>query len=235
MIRLPLCLLVPAALALGVGGLAAQGSFEGVVHYRMSGQGGQAMEPVYYVKGGKTRVEMNAGGQMAVMLVDLESGAMTALMPAQKMYITMNVGAMAQNLSQDRAQTDADVKFEPTGQKETIAGITCEHYRATESKNEGEADLCLAKGMGTFMGVSMPAGGGPMSGMGRMPGMGSMPPGAAEFAKTFKDGAFMLKMDLKRSGKTEMTMVATQVEKKPLDAALFVPPSDYREMRMPGR
>jgi hypothetical protein len=65
--------------------------------------------------------------------------------------------------------------------------------------------------------------------------MGSMPPGAAEFAKTFKDGAFMLKMDLKRSGKTEMTMVATQVEKKPLDAALFVPPSDYREMRMPGR
>ncbi len=234
MVRSPLCLLVPTALMLGSGGLAAQGSFEGVVHYRMTGQGGQAMDPVYYIKGAKTRVEMNAGGQMAVMLMDLASGTMTALMPAQKMYITMNVGAMAQNL-QDRAHPDPDVKFEPTGQKETIAGISCEHYRMTQSKDDTQADFCLAKGMGTFMGLSVPAGGGPMSGMGRMPGMGSLPPGAAEFAKTLKDGAFLLKMDFRKSDKNEMSMVATQVEKKSLDPGLFAPPSDYREMKMPGR
>jgi hypothetical protein len=30
-------------------------------------------------------------------------------------------------------------------------------------------------------------------------------------------------------------MVVTQLEKKSLDAGLFVPPSDYHEMRMPGR
>lgn len=235
MVRSPLCLLVPAALMLGSGALAAQGSFEGVVHYRMTGQGGQVMEPVYYVKGGKARVEMNAAGQMAIMLIDVESGAMTALMPAQKMYITMNVAAMAQNLPQDRAHPDADVKFAPTGQKETIAGITCEHYRMTQSKDDTQADFCLAKGMGTFMGLNVPAGGGPMSGMGRLPGMGSLPPGAAEFAKTFKDGAFLLKMDLKESDKNEMSMVATQVDRKSLDPALFAPPSDYREMKMPGR
>ena len=234
MVRSPLCLLVPAALALASGGLAAQGSFEGVVHYRMTGQGGQAMEPVFYIKGGKTRVEMNAGGQMAAILMDLESGAITALMPAQKMYITMNMGAMARNLPQGNARADADVKFEATGEQETIAGITCEHYRATQTKDDTQADLCLAKGMGMFMGVSMPAGKGPMGGMGGMGGMGSLPPGAKEFAKTFKDGAFLLKMDVKKSGKTEMSMVVTQLEKKSLDAGLFVPPSDYREMRMPG-
>jgi hypothetical protein len=41
-------------------------------------------------------------------------------------------------------------------------------------------------------------------------------------------------MDLRKSGKTEMSMVVTQIEKKPLDSGLFVPPGDYREMRMPG-
>jgi hypothetical protein len=235
MLRSSTCLLIPAVLALGAGGLAAQRSFEGVVQYRMTGQGGQPMEPVYYVKGGKTRLEMNTRGQMGVMLIDLESGAMTALMPAQKMYLTMNVGAMAQGLSAEHPHDEANVKIEPTGQKETIAGIACEHYRITGSEDEAQADVCLAKGMGTFMGVSAPAAGGPMSGMGRMPGMGAMPPGAAELAKQFKDGAFLLKMDLKKSGKTEMSMVATRVERKSLDASLFAPPSDYREMKMPGR
>jgi hypothetical protein len=235
MVRASTYVLVPAALALGAGGLAAQGSFEGVVHYRLTGESGPAIEPVYYVKGGKTRIEMNARGQTVVMLMDVASGSMTTLMPAQRMYITMNVGAMAQNFAPERRQDDADVTIEPTGEKETIAGIACEHYRVKQSKEEGEADLCLAHGMGTFMGVSVPAGGGPMSGMGRMPGLGTMPPGMAELAKRFKDGAFLLKMDLKKSGGTEMSLVATQVERKTLDANLFAPPSDYREMRMPGR
>jgi hypothetical protein len=235
MLRSPTYLLIPAALALGAGGLAAQGSFEGVVQYRVTGQGGEPMEPVYYVKGGKTRLEMSAGGQMAIMLVDVESGSVTALMPAEKMYMTMSVAAMAQNLPAAHAHGDVSVKIEPTGEKETIAGISCEHYRVTQSKDDAQADLCLAKGMGSFMGVRAPAGGGPMSGMGRMPGMGMAPPGAAELTKLLKDGAFLLKMDVKKSGKTEVTMVATRVERRSLDASLFAPPSDYREMRMPGR
>ena len=235
MLRSPTYLLVPAALALGAGGLAAQGSFEGVVQYRMTGQSGQPMEPVYYVKGGKIRLEMNAGGQMAIVLVDVESGSMTALMPAEKMYLTMSVAAMAQNLPAAHAPSDVSVKIEPTGEKETVAGISCEHYRVTQSKDDTQADLCLAKGMGSFMGLSAPAAGGPMTGMGRMPGMGMVPPGAAELAKQFKDGAFLLKMNVKKSGKTEVTKVATRVERKSLDASLFAPPSDYREMRMPGR
>ena len=35
-------------------------------------------------------------------------------------------------------------------------------------------------------------------------------------------------------GKKEVVMEATRVEKKTLDASLFVPPPDYTEMKMPG-
>jgi hypothetical protein len=234
MIRSLTYLLIPGALALGSGGLAAQGAFEGVVHVRLSGQGGQAMEPVYYIKGGKTRVEMNANDQTVVMLMDVGSGAMTTLMPAQKMYLTMNMGTAAEQRLRGDARTDADLRFAATGQKETIAGIPCEHYSATRPKDGGQIDLCLARGMGTFLGVSIPAGNGPMGSLGKMGGMGSLPPGAEQFAKTFKDGAFLLKMEAKQAGRTEMTMVVTQLERKPLDASLFTPPRDYREMRMPG-
>ena len=227
-------LLIPAALALGAGGLAAQGSFEGAVQVRISGQGGQAIPPVYYIKGGKTRVEMNASGQTAVMLMDLDAGTMLALMPAQKMYLTMDIETTAGQFPKERARAGADLTFKATGQRETIAGVPCEHYGATDPEDGSQVDLCLAKGMGTFLGVSVPAGNGPMGSMGRMGGMGSLPPGAEQFARTFKDGAFLLKMEAKKGGKAEMTMVVTRLEKKPLDASLFAPPKDYRAMRMPG-
>jgi hypothetical protein len=232
-IRLPV---LAVMLGLTPSALAAQGSFEGILHYSMSAQG-QNVEPVFYVKGGKTRVEMNmGGGQAAVMLLDAESGKSMVLMPAQKMYMAMDFGAMMQGQPRPEPKA-ADVKFEATGHTETVAGITCEHYLATDQKEGTEADMCLAKGMGFFMGMSAPPGrGGPMGGMGGMGGgMGAnLPPAAQEAAKSLKDGAFLLKMELKRGGKVEATMVATRVERKPLDSALFSPPSDYHEMKMPG-
>jgi hypothetical protein len=223
MIRL---LTLPAVAGVMPPVLAAQGSFEGILHYSMNA-GGEVVEPVYYVKGGKTRVEMNMGGQQAVMLLDTESGRSVVLMPAQKMYMAMDVGAMMRGQPRPEPQA-ADVKFEATGRTETVAGITCEHYLATDQKEGTEADMCLAKGMGFFMGMSAP-----MGGMGG--GMGAnLPPAAQEAAKSLKDGAFLLKMELRKGGKVEATMVATQVERKPLDSSLFSPPSDYREMKMPG-
>jgi hypothetical protein len=224
-------LALPVAMGFLPSALAAQGSFEGILRYSMNARG-QNVEPAFYVKGGKTRVEMNMGGQQAVMLLDAESGQSVMLMPEQKMYMAMNFGAMMQG--QQRPAAAADVKFEATGRTETVAGITCEHYLATDQKEGTEADMCLAKGMGFFMGMSAPpGGGGPMGGMGGGMGAG-LPPAAQEAAKSLKDGAFLLKMELKRGGSVEATMTATQVERKSLDAALFVPPSDFREMKMPG-
>jgi hypothetical protein len=35
-------------------------------------------------------------------------------------------------------------------------------------------------------------------------------------------------------GKKQVVLEATRVEKKALDSSLFVPPPDYKEMKIPG-
>ena len=73
---------------------AAQQTFEGVVEYDMITDN-HTIHTIYYQKGSHVRTEMNAGGQTAAMIMDGAAGTMTTLVPAQKMYMTMNFRAMA--------------------------------------------------------------------------------------------------------------------------------------------
>ena len=56
----------------------------------------------------------------------------------------------------------------------------------------------------------------------------------SDAAKLFADGFFPLKVVNTEKGKKEVVLEATRVEKKALEASLFVPPPDYTEMKMPG-
>jgi hypothetical protein len=224
----------PLALVARPATVTAQGSFEGVVHYDMTGPNGQTVQPVYYVKGAKTRMVMSAGGQEMVMLMDNDAGKWMALMPQQKMYMTMDLGAMAERMPKsDTPGATPEFTLEATGKTETIAGISCDDYHLNVAEKGTEADLCVAKGMGYFMGMSAPSRGGMMGRMGDAMS-GNMPSGWQQYARALEGGAFLLRMEMRKGGKTQMSMVATDVEKKPLDDDLFAPPSDYREMKMPG-
>jgi hypothetical protein len=60
-----------------------------------------------------------------------------------------------------------------------------------------------------------------------------------QLAKQFKDGAFVLKMDMRQNGQPRLTMEVTKLEKKRVDDSIFVLPEGFQDMSammkgMPG-
>jgi hypothetical protein len=214
---------------------AQSGAFEGVVAYKMAGKGaGAEMTQMY--KGTKSRTEINSGGQTTAMIMDMAAGTMMVLMPPQKAYMVMDMKKMeglAGMFGKGKKDTGAGggavsalASIKATGRKDTIAGHACEYYVMGE---KGEAEVCSAKGLGMFMMGQSPMGGA-MSSLAALAALGTN----ADAAKMFADGFFPLKVVNTEGGKKEVVIEATRVEKKSLDASLFVPPPDYKEMKMPG-
>lgn len=210
--------------------LAAQGAFEGVVDYRLRQDDGSTITSTSYVKGNKTRSEMSVEGHTAVMIMDNDKGQWITLMPEQKQYVVMDIRKMAEAAKAMPQEKDdgamKDFSFRATGRKETIAGITCEHYLMSVAKGETAMDMCLAKGMGSFMGMWGGAGVEAMGGGAPARG-GAMTSAMKQAERTMKDGAFLLKLETSFKGKRQMTMEATRVVRQKVDAALLAPPAGY--------
>ena len=215
--------------------VAQAAGFEGVVVYKMPAKGA-AGELTQMYKGTKTRTEVSDGKQTTAMIMDMTAGTMTVLMPPQKQYMVMDMKKMGQGLSgllgKGRKDTGsagggaAMPKITATGRKETIAGHECEYYLMGD---KGETEICSAKGLGMFTMGQPPMGGGSAS-LAALAAMSTNP----DAAKLFADGFFPLKVVNVKGGKNEVVMEATRVEKKTLEPSLFVPPPDYKEMKMPG-
>jgi len=215
---------------LAAGRTEAQSAFEGVVKFKM-GMGKDLGEMTQMYKGTKARTEFTgAGGQGGAMIMDMTAQSMIMLVPQQKMYMVMDMkkmAAMAKNMPGARGQgapaggTAAPPAITATGKTDTVAGYSCEYYVVGDTQ---KMEICAAKGLGMFgMGQS------PMGRMGANPLAVLSDPA---YAKIFRDGFFPLK--IRSLDKNEVLMEATQVEKKTLDASLFVPPPDYKEMQMPS-
>jgi hypothetical protein len=215
----PLLVLLATALPAGLSG---QG-FEGRVTLEISGGAGRpANDAVVLVKGTKTRLEMAAPGMPGMevyMIMDEESGTVISVMPSQRMYVTMDALKAAGRSSEGSKAP----KITRTGRTEKIAGISCEHVLLDEGGGE-QMDVCGASGMGFFgmRGKHGPMGGG-----------AALPPGYAELAREFKDGFFPLTVDRVRGGSRERMVTVKSIERKPLDQALFEPPTGFRRMDMP--
>ena len=202
------------------GALLAQG-FEGRITAEMSGMPNQAgSEVVILTKGGKSRMDMSMQGMDVYMIIDGASGTMTSVIPAQRMFMKMNLNEAAQSMGGARNQTPP--KITRTGKHESIAGKDCEHILMTTQR--GEMDMCVAKGMGFFTGP----GGGPMS---RGP---SMPVGYEELMKEFKDGFFPLRIEMIEGTKRTQVLNVKKIEPASLDASMFAPPAGFQEMTMPA-
>ena len=149
------------------------------------------------------------------MLYDGSTKSTAMVMPAQKMYV--DASAMAGMTGQAAAAADHKTfEFKMTGRKETIAGYECEHMIVTG--DDGQYDICGAKGLGTFATMNNPMGG---RGGGASDGwMRGMP-------KDF----FPLKVQ-KVGG--EVVLEVMKIEKKSLDANLFKVPDGFTKMDMSG-
>lgn len=198
----------------------AQSTFEGSITYD-AGMAGMNMQITQLVKGTMVRQEMAGPMGQIVTIVDTESSMMTTLMPAQKMYMRIDMNAMMQQYGQQAAaqQQPKPADFEPTGEKETIAGHACEHYAFSGDGNT--IDMCIAQGLGFVPFMSM-----------QSQGMANAPD-VDEWKQRFPDGFLPLGMTITAQGQT-MTMRATAVEKKTVDAGLFQVPEGYTQMPGPG-
>lgn len=217
---------VAAAALVAVAPAAAQSAFEGVVTYRLTTEG-RTVDVTYMTKGDRARSEMTMDGMAIAMLMDASATTMTTLMPSEKMYMTMDLSRMRQRTQADTSEQ----QFTATGRKETIAGHECEHYLTGTGQN---TDMCVATGLGYYLGGGAAGRRGPGSGGGSYgvprPGDARM----AAFRAKFKDGFFPLRLTITEGGKVTTDMVVTAVERRALADDLFTVPAGFTEMRMPG-
>jgi hypothetical protein len=208
--------LAACALTLPSAALSAQG-FEGTVTYKMNSASGKPGQLVYQVKGTQIRADITGapgappGGMY--LLMDATAGRMMSVMPGQKMYMTMDMTALGEQMKGKQGG-----KITKTGRSETIAGHRCHHYLVGEKQ---DSDICAAKGLGVFMG----------GGAGRRM-FGGLPAGFEGYEEFAKDGFLPLKISTLKAGKEQVVMEATSVERKALDPGLFAVPAGYQEMDM---
>lgn len=195
---------VAIALAFLPATLLAQKAFEGQVTMKMP-VGGQTHSAEMYVKGSRVRTDMNMGGMSMYTILDNDAKQMYMVMPSQKMV-------MRQSLDLDELNAGAtEPKITRTGETAEVAGLKCDIVMVDDGSGNA-AELCGARGMGTF------AGGGSQKGQ-------------PAWAKELED-FFTLRVRDPNSG--NVIMEVTKIAPGPVDDAKFVVPADYQSMDMPS-
>lgn len=202
---LAIAAIAPAAIA------GQEKSFEGTVTFETSGGGGDSGEFTYSMKGSRVRFEPRGAQMPMYMLMDLEKQTMRVVMTAQNAYMEMELP--------DAEGEEAKSENQPvnTGRKDTVAGRECEIWTMEEDGKEFE--MCVGRGMGSFM-----QGGGPMSGRRAVP---------AWQRELRKGGFFPLRVAETTGGAPKTVLVATKIEERSLDDALFEVPAGAKKMSMP--
>jgi hypothetical protein len=201
--------LVLGFVLLFTGWAGASGPFEGEVDYQVTTQGGKKVDLVYLIKGKKIRIQTQAEGHEANMIMDLASKKMLMLMPAQKMAMTMDIPNVK------KTNASAVGTFKKTGRTDVILGRKVEEWAYKGKKGHGS--FWVTSGLGSFMGL------------GGKPGEG----GEAWLEAIKQKKLFPLKMEYQDdSGKTSMTMIATKLEERSLSEDLFKVPSGYKKVDM---
>jgi hypothetical protein len=217
---------------LAVGALLAasqlSAAFEGKVTLAMTAEKGRTTNMDYAMKGQKIRMDMDGGGHQVASIMDLEKMEMLVLMPEQNMYMVMPMKKPVEKAMEKAGESTADV--EVTGKTETILGYKCNQILV---KDKGSVtEVWMAEGLGTFMGMGSPGGGG---GMGAMFGRGKTP-SAAKWEEVMKEkGGFPLRTITRDAkGRETMKMEATKIDTSKQPDSLFAPPAGYQKFEMPN-
>ena len=193
----------------------AQAGFEGAVSMTMQANG--TTIPVdYEIKGHKARIEMQTTLRTNVILIDLDAGTQTILIPELKAY-AVHTGTATTGMSAGATPTLTDL-----GTSETVAGHLCENYKLESVKYSGTA--CMTREFGDN--PLAEALNGPLG-------------GAMSGDEALKKAGMPLKMKLafkqgKREGETAAVEV-TKVAPGPLSDAQFAVPDGWKKLSgLPG-
>ncbi|MCW5797179.1 MAG: conserved exported protein of unknown function [Nitrospira sp.] len=199
------------------------GDFEGVIQMKTSHvDTGTSGTMSWYLKGDRGRMEMSrTDGQAQVMLFDGKTRTMQMGMPGQKSYMEISLEGDRGDHLKELLDTQS---VERTGKTDKIAGYTCEVWRIThKEQHRAKSELCVAKGFGkaaTFWIDPKEA------------RRSSQP---AWVKQLVEEGGFGLRsIQYDGAGKESVRMEVVSIEKKTLDASLFVFPADWAKHDMSG-
>jgi hypothetical protein len=202
-----------------LGSSLMQGSFEGIVTYQMTSQTGRPMTFNYVVKGNKVLFQpldsTSTPGQFPAMIIDQDAKMRTMIMPSRKVYIT---SPMTDNLPAGMDSSMRNAKIVKVG-SETVAGVPCDDYTTTGGATKDSVTVCVAHGMGNFA----------MFSLGGMNFLAQLERHVQGLSSAASGGFFPLKWTGHNSN-----MVATKVQRKTVDAAVFSPPPGYTQMQVPA-
>lgn len=194
--------------------------FEGTVKLKMTGSRENPPEMTFSIKGTASRIDIPSQRGPMAMLTDSTKPEMTILMIEQHAYMTMP-SPVARAAESQAATAASEATMEKTAETAKILGYDCTKYISKDKTTVTE--LWVTDQLGSFGGLNF---GSPMGGRGRAAASGGQP-----WEKALVDmKTFPLRVISKVDGKETFQMEATAVEKKSLDAALFVPPADYQDM-----
>lgn len=209
--RAQLYLTAACLLATTAAPLAAQG-FEGAIRFVSYDRKTGAPDTMTQVtKGSKLRLEgIQHGGAFII-----DGDKRIVLMPERKSYVMMPASMMEPDDKTPRKSGEA----EDTGKSATVAGITCEiwHYSGTKDDGTPQAgDACLAPGTGLMVGKFM----------------GRRMPQYFTGGKALSDALLrgMGVMQATENGKVVLAAISVNPAKVP--DAVFAPPPDYKMMDM---
>jgi hypothetical protein len=210
-------LLIPAA--------ALAADFEGTVTMKMSGKeaagkgSGSDATMNLSLKGGLTRVNVDARGSGIGVIMDPSKQQMTILMEQQRAYMVQPLPAATVTAAvSDKA---SGMTLEKSGQTEKILGYDCTKYVAQDKAKNQITELWVTEELGAFMGFG--GGGGPMGGRG-----GPAPQGWETLlqGKNF----FPMRVISTANGKEVGRVEVTAVDKKSLPDSLFTVPDGWRDL-----
>jgi len=198
----------------------AQNTFEGVIEFKFEGKDSIGM--VQTSKGNMVRIDGLGGGAMKVsMILDTKSNTMTMVMYDRKMYMVNPIPSLDSALNASAQKTT----ISKTGETQTVAGVSCDIYKGTTTKEDGkieEGQACLAKGAG-FVFFSM-------MGRGGKAAQGST---AEVFRELAAKDLHIVKAWTMKDGKMVPVLEAVKIERKSVPNSTFDVPADFMKMQLP--
>lgn len=184
-----------------------------------SNRAGQESTTTMKIKDDQVRVD--TGDSMSVIL---GGQGMTMIMHKQKMLIKRDIAALKALIERAAQSTSSQPPAKPvaTGQKEKVGEWDTEIY--TWEGAMGKGRFWVAKNFPKFDEI-----GAVQDRLGKM--MGGAVSGMAPQATDF--GGMVVKSEMTIMGKSVNSQLISAKEET-VDAKEFVPPADYREMKMPG-
>lgn len=197
----------------------AEETFEGTYTMEMSGEGDSAKITIW-TKDSHIRMSIASKDMPGEMILRDGMSTMLMIMPAQRIYMEMQIPDMTDKLSEKfgnpGGEPSDEMPFKKTGKTKKIEGF--EAHQFMYEKGAEKMSVWATEELG-----AMPMARGPV-----MQGY------AAAMQKiTGLEAFFPLEMTSYKNGKMESRMVIKDVDKKELPESMFLPPAGYRRMSMP--